>query len=196
MNRDCFKNLKEDYPKFKTFKDLVFEKHDFHKLADAMGKSYPSYEANKTCYQAKMQFLNGLNISVLIGTPFYSNGVDTYEVCLWTDDLEIVIEHQKSGNVSNLMKYAQMISDVRFLELLQQEGFEYMSLFSFIKCIGKWHVLVNPVGISYFAYNTEPANFDSSNFIYCSYERFSEVFPKVEDYIKERELKKFELTSK
>ena len=70
----------------KIFEDLVFEKHPFHILADTMGPSYPNYEANKTCFQATMQFENGLNISVVMGTPFHSNGVDTYEVCLWAKE--------------------------------------------------------------------------------------------------------------
>lgn len=172
---------------FKIFEDLVFEKHDFHKLADAIGESYPNYQDNKTCYQAKMQFDNGLNISVLIGNPFYSNGIDTYEACLWSKDFELVVGYKTDGEVNALMEYAQMIKDVRFLELLQANDFEVYNMFSHIKKIGKWWVVVNPVGKSHFMYNDESKNFHVSRQIFCDFEAFSEILPKMEEYIEERE---------
>lgn len=180
------------FSNFKIFEDLVFEKHDFHKLADAMGESFPNYEDNKTCYQARMKFSNGLNISVLIGTLFYSNGIDTYEVCLWSDTFELIVGYKTDGEVNVLMEYAQMVNDVRFLELLQQNEFEEIRLFSFIKKIGKWWVLVNPVGESYFAYNTKPSDFNGSTFVYCGYDKFAEILPNMESFIESREADKKE----
>lgn len=55
----------------KTFDDLVFEPHPI------TGCGIARY---KDCKRAVMNFENGYGVSVLFGTAFYSNGVDTYEL--------------------------------------------------------------------------------------------------------------------
>ena len=171
---------------YKIFEDLVFKKHDFHKLADAMGESYPNYKESKTCYQAKIDFENGLHCSVVIGTPFYSNGVDTYEVCLYSEEgFEYVQGHLTDFEVDTLMMYAQMVKDIRLIKFLQDNAFNILNNFSCMKQIGQWHIMVNPCGKAYWTYNTIPANF--SGIIYTTFEEFSEILPKIEDFISERE---------
>lgn len=170
---------------YKIFEDLVFEKHDFHKLADAMGESYPSYKESKTCYQAKIDFENGLHCSVVIGTPFYSNGVDTYEVCLYSEGgFELVQGHLNDFSIDLLMMYAQMVKDVRMLELLQESGFEYYDTFCFIKKIGEWYIKINPCGDSYFIYNNEPKNYPCRNMVFVDYEKLKCILPEMELYIR------------
>lgn len=175
---------------FKEFDDLKFEKHPFHVLADKMGESYPNYKESKTCYQAKMKLANGLNISVVIGTPFYSNGIDTYEVLFWNENgFEMVFGNQSRGKVNFLMEQAQYIEDARFLDFLNEKEFKPIgSVFDFIKQIGKWWVLVNPVGKSFFSYNEKPHSFNTCrSIVYCDFEKFSSLFPKIEEYIDEME---------
>lgn len=175
---------------FKEFKDLKFEKHPFHILADELGESYPNYKENKTCYQAKMKLANGLNISVVIGTPFCSNGKDTYEVSFWSENgFERIFGHQTKGMVDFLMERAQYIEDIRFLDLLHAEGFEHFgTMFEFIKQIGKWWVVVNPEGTSFFVYNEEPCNFNiDRSMVISDYEQFSSIYPKLEEFIDEKE---------
>lgn len=156
---------------YKIFEDLVFEKHDFHKLADAMGESYPNYKESKTCYQAKIDFENGLHCSVIIGTPFYSNGVDTYEICLYSEGgFEFVQGHLSCFEIDTLMMYAQMVKDVRMLELLKENGFEHCVPFSFVKKIGELCVNINPCGKSHLIYNKGPQNYPVSNMVYVDLE--------------------------
>ena len=50
----------------KTFEDLEFKPHEFREDAK----------------QAVMFFENGYGVSVLFGKPFYSNGIDTYELAV------------------------------------------------------------------------------------------------------------------
>ena len=53
----------------KTFKDLKFKKHPLAKIC-------------KGAKIAKMEFENGFGVSVIIGSIFYSNGVNSYEVAI------------------------------------------------------------------------------------------------------------------
>lgn len=53
----------------KTFKDLEFKEHQLAKF----------YKGAK---QAIMEFENGFGVSVIFGSCFYSNGIDTYEVAV------------------------------------------------------------------------------------------------------------------
>lgn len=50
----------------KHFEDLIFQKHPF----SARG------------IRASMYFPNGYGISVICGSEFYSNGIDTYEIAV------------------------------------------------------------------------------------------------------------------
>lgn len=171
-----------------TFEDLVFEKHPFHILADEMGPIYPNYEANKTCFQAKMQFDNGLNISVVIGTPFYSNGVDTYEVCLWSEDCyEEIFPNLTDMDVNNLMEYAQIIEDIHILSHLKSKGFElYQSSYrwniGYIKHYKGYYIHINPCGRPIIMASKEPCKFEHVT-DYRNYESIKPVIDDLDKYI-------------
>ena len=55
----------------KTFKDLEFKPHYLSKINNSLYKNQK---------QAILTFPNGYRVSVLLGSCFYSNGKDTYEV--------------------------------------------------------------------------------------------------------------------
>ena len=85
----------------KTFDDLVFKQH--HSINFLM--------------QAKLQFENGYGISVLFGSPAYSNGIDTYEVavlkdgslCFNTEITDDVIGEIEKEEVTNIMIKIQQL---------------------------------------------------------------------------------------
>ena len=56
----------------KTFEDLVFEPHAISVNSDRF----------KNHKQAIIDFDNGYSVSVIFGTTFYSNGIDTYELAV------------------------------------------------------------------------------------------------------------------
>lgn len=97
----------------KTFKDLVFVPHpitrEIQKLPLYFGKEYTEAK------QAKMEFENNYGISVLFGTMFYSNGVDTYEVgilkngrmCYTTPITNDVIGNITEEEVTDIMREIQ-----------------------------------------------------------------------------------------
>jgi len=60
----------------KTFDDLIFEPHEISKCG---------IDCYQNCKQAVLNFDNRYGVSVLIGTAFYSNGVDTYELAALLD---------------------------------------------------------------------------------------------------------------
>jgi hypothetical protein len=60
----------------KTFKDLKFKLHPL------------SIKDNEK--QAKLYFENGYGVSVICGTSFYSNGIDSYEVACLDKDGSLV----------------------------------------------------------------------------------------------------------
>ena len=170
------------------FEDLVFEKHPFHVLADEMGPTHPNYESNKTCFQATMQFSNGLNISVVIGTLFYSNGVDTYEVCLWSESgYEEVFGNLSDMEVSHLMEFAQIIEDINILTYLQKNGFELLQIYSgsfgYTKKHKDWYVFVNPCGRPIIGASKDPRNFGHIQ-DYRSFEHIKERLDNLDEYIK------------
>ncbi len=91
---------------YKTFEDLKFEpRKEFGAIGD-----YSSY-------QAIIEFDNGYGASVLLGTLFYSNGVDTYEIaCLRRDNLcypegtsfeDDVLGYRTKEEITELMKEIQ-----------------------------------------------------------------------------------------
>lgn len=178
--RSCSNNLI-------NFLDLTWDKHPFHILADQMGESYPNYKKNKTCYQSKCLFSNGLQRSVVVGEYFKSNGIDTYEVCFYSKDgFQRIYGHQTKSRVNILMEYAQNIKDIKLLDLLCKEEFESIGdMFSYIKKIGDWWIIVEPVGQSYFSYNKEPANFETM--IFCNYKMFKDILPEINKFIEEKE---------
>ena len=61
----------------KTFDDLIFEPHEISKCG---------IDCYQNCKQAVLNFDNRYGVSVLVGTSFYSNGVDTYELAVLLDD--------------------------------------------------------------------------------------------------------------
>lgn len=86
----------------KTFKDLEFEPHRIIK----------TYTGTK---QAVMNFDNGYGVSVVFGSIFYSNGIDSYEVaithndelCYSTEITDDVIGYIKEDGVTEIMKRVQ-----------------------------------------------------------------------------------------
>jgi hypothetical protein len=95
-------------PVYKTFDDLEWnpwttDEHYSQEFLDSR--------------QAKMTFSNGYGVSVLCGTPFYSNGEDSYEVGIMKygelfkldryDDT--VIGYRTKDEVTNIMKYLQTL---------------------------------------------------------------------------------------
>lgn len=76
----------------KTFKDLRFEEQEFYPHAN----------------QAVMWFQNGYGVSVLFGDTVYSNGVDTYEIAIMTDNkIEEVFGYRTEEEVSEIMREVQ-----------------------------------------------------------------------------------------
>lgn len=102
----------------KQFKDLVFKQHEMTKDAFLLPSSTRGVYMNAK--HAKMQFENGYGISVLKGTLFYSNGIDTYEVavldnngiCYNTSITNDVIGYVDADEVSNIMKQIQELPPV------------------------------------------------------------------------------------
>ena len=92
----------------KTFDDLQFMKHRF-----ADKKVFQN--EYKDAKQATIDFDNGYGISVLLGKPFYSNGIDTYEVavlkdgnlCYDTNITDDVLGGQSKEMVTSVMKQIQ-----------------------------------------------------------------------------------------
>ena len=88
----------------KTFKDLMFKKHYYAKY----------YKGAK---QATMNFENGFGVSVLIGSCFYSNGVDSYELavlknghlCYDSGLTEDVFGRLSAREVTKIMKQVQQL---------------------------------------------------------------------------------------
>ena len=170
-----------------VFEDLVFEKHPFHILAEEMGESYPNYDDNRTCYQAKFRFDNGLNFSVVIGTPFLSNGVDTYEACLWSEEYQETFGHLTDMQVNSLMEYAQLIEHVELLPYLKGNGFEWhdhhMFPLGYIRKYNDWYIHVNPCGSPTIGASKDPRNF--SNIIYyTSFEGVKQALDNLDVYTK------------
>ena len=102
----------------KQFKDLLFKQHEMAK--DAFLLSSPIREEYMNAKHAIMQFENGYGVSVLKGTLFYSNGIDTYEVavldnngiCYNTSITNDVIGYVDADEVSNIMKQIQELPPV------------------------------------------------------------------------------------
>lgn len=169
------------------FEDLVFEKHPFHVLAEQLGDAYPNYEQSKTCYQAKKQFRNGLHISVLIGTPFYSNGVDTYEVCLWSKSgYQEVFGNLSDMEVSHVMEYAQKITDINILAYLQEHGFELLQIhsgsFGYMKKHKDWYICVIPYGRPIIGASRKPCGFGHIH-DYSNFENIKERLDNLDRYV-------------
>lgn len=57
----------------KTFDDLVWEKHP-------ITRCYTERYSN--CKYSRLIFKNGYGVSILFGKPFYSNGLDSYELAV------------------------------------------------------------------------------------------------------------------
>lgn len=102
----------KDMSEIKQFK-LVFNPHPLAKEAEKL----PNYLRGEYAEskQAKMFFENGYGISVLFGSMFYSNGVDSYEVgvlkggtlCYDTPITNDVIGYIPAAEVSDIMRKIQ-----------------------------------------------------------------------------------------
>lgn len=84
-----------------TFSMLKFKKHPY----------------SKTAKIAKMNFKNGYGVSVLCGSDYYSNGVDTHEVavlkngvlCYDTHITNDVLPNKRIEEVNNIMQKIQAL---------------------------------------------------------------------------------------
>lgn len=66
--------------KLKTFEDLEFKPHACAAVTEDIKTKFPeTYEQMKASNQARIIFENGRELSVIFGTLFYSNGINTYE---------------------------------------------------------------------------------------------------------------------
>ena len=88
----------------KTFKDLKFKEHNLSMIC-------------KGAKHAEMNFENGFGVSVVIGSCFYSNGVNSYEVavlkngnlCYDSGLTKDVFGWLSASEVSDLMKKVQLL---------------------------------------------------------------------------------------
>lgn len=75
---------------YKTFKDIVFEKHIAsisEDLIEKLKETIPEdSDVFSPMFQSMTKFDNGHYISVIFGKMFYSNGLDTYEAMASDDD--------------------------------------------------------------------------------------------------------------
>ena len=84
-----------------TFSMLKFKKHPY----------------SKTAKLAKMNFKNGYGVSVLCGTDYYSNGIDTYEVAVLKNGLlcydtyiaKDVLPYKRIEEVNGIMRKIQAL---------------------------------------------------------------------------------------
>lgn len=66
----------------KSFKDLVFQPHHLAVAAQKLPSTAWEKDLHLASKMAVLNFENGYGVSVLFGSVFYSNGVDTYEVAV------------------------------------------------------------------------------------------------------------------
>ena len=93
----------------KTFNDLIFKAHSLEKFS----------EENK---HAILFFPNGFGVSVLLGSSFFSNGIDTYELAILKGDknnyelsydtpiTKGVLAHLSKDEVTEVMIRTQQLS--------------------------------------------------------------------------------------
>ena len=99
----------------KTFKDLEFKPHKLSVGAENLPETIQ--ESYLNAKQAVMEFENGYGVSVLLGSCFYSNGIDTYEVgilhngslCYSTPITNDVIGRISEEEVSEIMIEVQKL---------------------------------------------------------------------------------------
>ena len=75
----------------KTFEDLKFEEHELVKAGRTFLLLHPECKEDSymngmlNAKSAVLDFPNGYGVSVLFGSGFYSNGIDTYELAVLKD---------------------------------------------------------------------------------------------------------------
>jgi hypothetical protein len=88
------KNNKIKFIEVKTFEDLVFVEHPISKdarivLSEVEDLNIDSIEYFKEMLDSKCSLINisdKVKLSILIGSIFYSNGIDTYELYDFNDE--------------------------------------------------------------------------------------------------------------
>ena len=109
----------------KTFDDLIFQEHELAISAKRVIERDPSLKDGYlgkllNAKHAVINFDNGYGISVLFGTSFYSNGINTYEsaalcngvLCYDTPITDDVMGFLKKEEVSDMMKKIQELKAV------------------------------------------------------------------------------------
>ena len=95
--------------KLKTFDDLVFE--DWNKSNYTFLKE--RFEGHK---QAFINFFNGYGASVIFGSTFYSNGINTYEIAILHDG-NVCYD---SGITNDFIGYQSKTEITEILEKIQK----------------------------------------------------------------------------
>ena len=93
----------------KTFDDLVFEPHPITECG---------IDKYKDCKQAVFNFDNGYGVSVIFGTAFYSNGVDTYELAALLDG-KLCYPSEIGGDVLGYINKDEITEAMRKIQLLK-----------------------------------------------------------------------------
>ena len=93
----------------KTFDDLVFE---YHPITECGIDKY------KNCKQAVINFDNGYGVSVIFGTAFYSNGIDTYELAVLLEG-SICYPHEIGNDVLAYISKDEVTEAMRKIQFLK-----------------------------------------------------------------------------
>lgn len=104
------------------FEDIKFKPRFPEADCEAVKEVSPdTYEWMSTSKQAYITFPNGYGASILLGSMFYSNGVDTYELAVTNGDgitYDTPITSDVLGYLTQteLMDYIQQIEDLPMKE--------------------------------------------------------------------------------
>ena len=106
----------------KTFKDLKFKpRYTKRELQGYLNVHKSLYEERKGARQALMEFDNGYSVSVVCGSCFYSNGIDTYEVAVMLDG-SICYDTPITSNVIPYLSAEEVTEVMCEIQNLQRKG--------------------------------------------------------------------------
>lgn len=104
--------------KLKDFNDLVFQPHAVEIDAKRLPETAWQRDEYLACKHAVLNFENGYGISVILGSIYYSNGIDTYEVAMlfhgeYCGTIHGVKGYVNAEEVSAIMKEIQLLPEVQ-----------------------------------------------------------------------------------
>lgn len=95
----------------KSFKDLIFKPHPM--AIEAKKSGLACMDPLRLTEQAIMEFDNGFSISVVLGKIFFSNGKDTYEVCIFRDNSSVMLGSIiKSPDFDRYLVFRDLLTDL------------------------------------------------------------------------------------